>query len=45
VKFLIDECLTPELVAIARARGHGECASTTTKSGWTSWRFAIRFSC
>lgn len=24
MKFLIDECLSPELVHIARARGHGE---------------------
>jgi predicted nuclease of predicted toxin-antitoxin system len=29
VKFLIDECLSPELVAIARARGHGESTHIT----------------
>jgi len=29
VKFLIDECLSPDLVAIARARGHGESTHVT----------------
>jgi hypothetical protein len=29
VKFLIDECLSPELVAIARACGHGESTHVT----------------
>ncbi len=29
MKFLIDECLSPELVAIARARGHGESTHVT----------------
>jgi predicted nuclease of predicted toxin-antitoxin system len=29
VKFLIDECLSPELVALARARGFGESTHVT----------------
>jgi hypothetical protein len=29
VKFLVDECLTPDLVAIARARGHSESMHVT----------------
>ncbi len=29
MKFLIDKCLSPELVAIARARGHGESTHVT----------------
>jgi len=29
VKFLVDECLSPDLVAIARARGHGGSTHVT----------------
>jgi predicted nuclease of predicted toxin-antitoxin system len=29
VKFLIDDCLSPELVALARARGHSESTHVT----------------
>lgn len=29
MKFLIDECLSPKLVAIARERGHGESTHVT----------------
>ena len=29
MKFLVDECLSPELVAIARARGYGESIQVT----------------
>jgi predicted nuclease of predicted toxin-antitoxin system len=29
VKFLVDECLSPQLVAIARARGHAESTHVT----------------
>jgi predicted nuclease of predicted toxin-antitoxin system len=29
VKFLVDECLSPELVAIARERGYGESTHVT----------------
>jgi Domain of unknown function (DUF5615) len=29
VKFLVDECLSPGLVALARKRGHGESTHVT----------------
>jgi predicted nuclease of predicted toxin-antitoxin system len=29
VNFLLDECLSPDLVSIARARGHGESTHVT----------------
>jgi predicted nuclease of predicted toxin-antitoxin system len=46
VKFLIDECLSPELVAIARARGHGESTHITwlgmrSRKDWSIVRRAI----
>jgi predicted nuclease of predicted toxin-antitoxin system len=46
VKFLVDECLSPELVAIARARGHGESMHVTwlgmrSRKDWSIVRRAI----
>jgi predicted nuclease of predicted toxin-antitoxin system len=46
VKFLIDECLSPELVAIARARGHGESTHVTwlgmrSRKDWSIVRRAV----
>jgi predicted nuclease of predicted toxin-antitoxin system len=46
VKFLIDECLSPELVAIARARGHGESTHITwlgmrSRKDWSIVRRAV----
>ena len=46
MKFLIDECLGPELVAIARARGHGESMHVTwlgmrSRKDWSIVRRAI----
>jgi predicted nuclease of predicted toxin-antitoxin system len=46
VKFLIDECLSPDLVAIARARGHGESTHVTwlglrSRKDWSIVRRAI----
>jgi len=46
VKFLIDECLSPELVAIARARGFHESTHVNwlgmrSRKDWTITRRAI----
>jgi predicted nuclease of predicted toxin-antitoxin system len=46
VKFLVDECLTPQLVAMARARGHGESMHVTwlglrSRKDWSIVRRAI----
>jgi len=46
VKFLVDECLSPDLVAIARARGHGESTHFTwlglrSRKEWAIVRRAI----
>jgi predicted nuclease of predicted toxin-antitoxin system len=46
VKCLIDECLSPELVVIARARGHGESTHVTwlgmrSRNDWSIVRRAI----
>jgi predicted nuclease of predicted toxin-antitoxin system len=46
VKFLVDEGLTPDLVAIARARGHGESTHVTwlglrSRKDWSIVRRAI----
>jgi predicted nuclease of predicted toxin-antitoxin system len=46
VKFLVDECLTPNLVAMARARGHGESTHVTwlglrSRKDWSIVRRAI----
>jgi predicted nuclease of predicted toxin-antitoxin system len=46
VKFLIDECLSPELVTIARARGHGESTHVTwlgmrSRKDWSIVRRAV----
>jgi predicted nuclease of predicted toxin-antitoxin system len=46
VKFLIDECLSPELVAIARERGHWETTHVTwlgmrSRRDWSITRRAI----
>jgi predicted nuclease of predicted toxin-antitoxin system len=39
MKFLVDECLSPELTKIARERGHGESSHVTWigKSGIKDW--------
>ncbi len=39
MKMLIDECLTPDLVAIALAKGHGESSHVVWlgKAGWKDW--------
>jgi predicted nuclease of predicted toxin-antitoxin system len=47
VKFLIDECLSPELVALAQDRGfyestHVTWLGLTSKKDWTIVRRAIR---
>jgi predicted nuclease of predicted toxin-antitoxin system len=38
-KFLIDECLTPDLATLARERGFFESAQVTWlgKAGWKDW--------
>ena len=46
MKFLVDECLSPDLVAIARARGHGESTHVTwiglrSRKDWVIVRRAI----
>jgi predicted nuclease of predicted toxin-antitoxin system len=46
VKFLIDECLSPELVGLARKRGHRESTHVTwlglrSRKDWTIVRRAI----
>jgi len=46
VKFLIDECLSPELVALAHERGHGESTHITwlglrSRKDWSIVRRAI----
>jgi predicted nuclease of predicted toxin-antitoxin system len=46
VKFLIDECLSPELVTLARERGHWETMHVTwlgmrARKDWTVARRAI----
>ena len=46
MKFLVDECLSPELVAIARARGYGESMHVTwlgmrSRKDWSIVRRAI----
>ncbi len=46
MKFLVDECLSPELVAMARARGHGESTHVTwlglrSRKDWSIVRRAI----
>jgi predicted nuclease of predicted toxin-antitoxin system len=46
VKFLVDECLSPELVAIARERGHGESTHVTwlglrSRKDWSIVRRAV----
>jgi predicted nuclease of predicted toxin-antitoxin system len=46
VKFLVDECLSPDLVAMARARGHGESTHVTwlglrSRKDWAIVRRAI----
>ena len=46
MKFLVDECLSPDLVAIARARGHGESTHVTwlglrSRKDWSIVRRAI----
>jgi predicted nuclease of predicted toxin-antitoxin system len=47
VKFLIDECLSPELVALARARGFHESTHVTwlgmrSRKDWTIVRRAVK---
>jgi predicted nuclease of predicted toxin-antitoxin system len=47
VKFLVDECLSPELVAIARERSHGESSHVTwlglrSRKDWSIVRRAVR---
>jgi predicted nuclease of predicted toxin-antitoxin system len=46
VKFLIDECLSPELVALAVQRGHGESTHVTwlglrSRKDWSIVRRAV----
>jgi predicted nuclease of predicted toxin-antitoxin system len=46
VKFLVDECLSPDLVAMARARGHGESTHVTwlglrSRKDWSIVRRAV----
>jgi Domain of unknown function (DUF5615) len=38
-KFLIDECLSPDLATLARDRGFGESSHVTWlgKAGWKDW--------
>jgi hypothetical protein len=42
MKFLIDECLSPELTNLARDRGYGESSHVVwlKKSGWKDWSLA-----
>lgn len=47
MKFLIDECLSPELVALARARGFHESTHVTwlgmrSRKDWTIVRRAVK---
>jgi len=49
VKFLIDECLSPELVALAQARGFHESTHVTwlgmrSRKDWTIVRRAVEIS-
>jgi hypothetical protein len=39
VKFLIDECLSPDLVAVAQGRGFGQSSHVVWmgKAGWKDW--------
>ena len=39
MKFLIDECLSPDLVAVAQGRGFGESSHVVWmgKAGWKDW--------
>ena len=39
MKLLIDECLSPDLVAVALAKGHGESSHVVWlgKAGWKDW--------
>jgi len=46
VKFLVDECLSPDLVAMACARGHGESTHVTwrglrSRKDWSIVRRAV----
>ena len=46
MKFLVDECLSPDLVTIARSRGHGETTHVTwlglrSRKDWSIVRRAI----
>jgi predicted nuclease of predicted toxin-antitoxin system len=46
VKFLIDECLSPQLVALAHARGHAESTHVTwlglrSRKDWSIVRRAV----
>jgi predicted nuclease of predicted toxin-antitoxin system len=46
VKFLIDECLSPELVRLAHKRGHGESTHVTwpglrSRRDWSIVRRAV----
>jgi predicted nuclease of predicted toxin-antitoxin system len=46
VKFLVDECLSPALVAVARERGHGESTHVTwlglrSRKDWSIVRRAV----
>jgi predicted nuclease of predicted toxin-antitoxin system len=46
VKFLIDECLSPELVELAHGRGHGESTHVTwlglrSRKDWSIVRRAV----
>ena len=46
MKFLIDECLSPQLVGLARERGHGESTHVTwlglrSRQDWSIVRHAI----
>lgn len=46
MKFLVDECPSPELVAIARERGHGESTHVTwlglrSRKDWSIVRRAV----
>lgn len=46
MKFLVDECLSPDLVAIARGRGHGESTHVTwlgmrSRKDWSIVRRAV----
>jgi putative AlgH/UPF0301 family transcriptional regulator len=43
VKFLIDECLSPDLVHRARARGYGESSHVVWLGlgGWRDWQLKV----